>query len=287
LGGFRALPKGWTVQWKHFFPLDGATPQLSRRLDTRLAEPLRKLPPAIDDARRSLGLLNMMRGRSLQLPSGQAVAAAMGTAVPDKKLGLVGETPLWFYLLREHEILGQGRRLGPTGGRIVAEVLVGLLKGDPSSFLRQEPAWHPELPAASKGPSPWPTSSGSPMWGRRSPVRRALVRRALAPLLLLLLGVVGAGPAGAATQVTLSPSSGPPGSTFTVTGTGFDAADVELHWDTRDGELLTTATGPDFSVSATVPDGAPANSHPVVAVVRDGSRTSTSTAAFQVTGPAD
>jgi hypothetical protein len=151
LGGFRALPKGWSVQWKHLYPLGDATPQVSRLIDTRLAEPMRKLPPQIDDARRSLGLLNMLRGRSLQLPSGQAVAGAMGTAVSDTTLKLSGETPLWFYLLRESEVVGEGRRLGPTGGRIVAEVLVGLLKGDPSSFLRQEPAWKPDLPAATAG----------------------------------------------------------------------------------------------------------------------------------------
>jgi hypothetical protein len=152
LGGFRTLPKGWTVQWKHLFPLDDATPpQPSRRLDTRLAEPMRKLPPAVDPPRRSIGLLNMLRGRSLQLPSGQAVAAAMGAAVDTAQLGLTGETPLWFYLLRESEVLAEGRRLGPTSGRIVAEVLVGLLKGDPSSFLRQQPAWTPELPAAEEG----------------------------------------------------------------------------------------------------------------------------------------
>ena len=151
LGGFRVLPKGWTVQWKHLFPLGAEAPQPSRRIDTRLAEPMRKLPPAIDDARRSLGLLNMLRGRALQLPSGQAVAAAMGTTVPDATLKLSGETPLWFYLLRESEVLADGRRLGPTAGRIVAEVLIGLLKGDPSSFLRQEPAWRPELPAAEEG----------------------------------------------------------------------------------------------------------------------------------------
>ena len=155
LGGFRTLPKGWTVQWKHLFPLGedggGVEPQLARRIDTRLAEPMRKLPPAIDQARRSLGLLNMLRGRSLQLPSGQAVAAAMGTSVDNADLRLSGETPLWFYVLREAEVLGEGRRLGPTGGRIVAEVLVGLLKGDANSFLRQAPAWRPELPAAQPG----------------------------------------------------------------------------------------------------------------------------------------
>ncbi len=151
-GGFRWLPKGWTVQWKHLFPLDDATAhQPSRRIDTHLAEPMRKLPPAIDPQRRSLGMLNMLRGRALQLPSGQAVAAAMGTSVDNDDLGLQGETPLWFYLLRESEVLAEGRRLGPTAGRIVAEVLVGLLKGDPSSFLRQQPAWKPELPAAEEG----------------------------------------------------------------------------------------------------------------------------------------
>jgi hypothetical protein len=151
LGGFRTLPKGWTVQWKHLFPLERSTPQPSRRIDTRLAGTMRKLPPAVDQARRSLGLLNMMRGRSLQLPSGQAVAAAMDTAVGNAELGLTGETPLWFYVLREAEVLEEGRRLGPTGGRIVAEVLVGLLKGDPSSYLRRQPAWRPELPAEEPG----------------------------------------------------------------------------------------------------------------------------------------
>ena len=151
LGGFRTLPKGWTVQWKHLFPMGDATPQPSRLIDTKLAEPMRKLPPVIDPPRRSLGLLNMMRGRSLQLPSGQAVAAAMDTSVDDARLGLAGETPLWFYVLREAEVLAGGRRLGPTGARIVAEVLVGLLAGDPSSFLRQEPAWTPELPSAEEG----------------------------------------------------------------------------------------------------------------------------------------
>lgn len=151
LGGFRTLPKNWTVQWKHLFDLGEGTPQPSRRIDTRLAEPLRKLPPLVDNARRSLGMLNLMRGRALQLPSGQAVATAMGTSVPDSKLRLKGETPLWFYLLREAEVLSEGRRLGPTGGRIVAEVLIGLLKGDPSSFLRQQPAWRPELPSAEPG----------------------------------------------------------------------------------------------------------------------------------------
>jgi len=151
LGGFRPLPKRWTVQWNLFFELGGAPPQLSRRIDTKISKPMCALPVTVDRDRRSLALLNLLRGRSLGLPSGQSVAAAMGTSVPDKQLGLSGPTPLWHYVLREAEVLNEGHRLGPTGGRIVAEVLLGLLRGDPSSFLNLAPEWKPELPAAEPG----------------------------------------------------------------------------------------------------------------------------------------
>jgi hypothetical protein len=57
-------------------------------------------------------------------------------------------TPLWFYILKEAEHRGGGDRLGPVGGRIVAEVLIGLLRADPASYLSLEPDWEPILPAA-------------------------------------------------------------------------------------------------------------------------------------------
>jgi hypothetical protein len=45
-----------------------------------------------------------------------------------------------------------GERLGPVGGRIVAEVLIGLLEGDSQSYLSQSPTWKPHfLPAATNG----------------------------------------------------------------------------------------------------------------------------------------
>jgi hypothetical protein len=134
-----------------FFPVDGSQPQLSRRIDSKMTGPLGVLPAALDPERRSLAFVDLLRAKALGLPSGQAVAAAMGTSAPDSQLGLPGPTPLWYYLLREAEVLADGRRLGPTGGRIVAEVLVGLLQADPSSFLRAAPAWTPELPAAEAG----------------------------------------------------------------------------------------------------------------------------------------
>ena len=57
----------------------------------------------------------------------------------------VTSTPLWFYVLREADILGHGAHLGPVGGRIVAEVFIGLLQADPDSFLNQEPLFTPTL----------------------------------------------------------------------------------------------------------------------------------------------
>ncbi len=151
LGLFRPLPKKWTLDWSKFFSLGGSQPQLSRRIETTISSPLHQLPVTVNAQRRSLGLLNLLRGRALELPSGQAVAAAMGTSRPDAELGLEGEAPLYFYLLREAEIVAGGRHLGPTGGRIVAEVLLGMLRGDPSSYFRHAPTWKPELPSAAPG----------------------------------------------------------------------------------------------------------------------------------------
>ena len=48
------------------------------------------------------------------------------------------------YVLKEAE-LGGGKRLGPVGGHIVAEVFVGLLAHDPSSWLHSRPTWKPFL----------------------------------------------------------------------------------------------------------------------------------------------
>ena len=57
--------------------------------------------------------------------------------------GFVKQTPLWFYVLREAEIQGGGNHLGEVGSRLVAETIVGLLKGDPTSYLNADTPWHP------------------------------------------------------------------------------------------------------------------------------------------------
>jgi hypothetical protein len=54
-------------------------------------------------------------------------------------------TPLWYYVLAEARAAADGQRLGPVGGRIVAETLIGLLRADPTSYLSAFPGFRPFL----------------------------------------------------------------------------------------------------------------------------------------------
>src|SRR5216117_1337321 len=61
-------------------------------------------------------------------------------------LGLEHSTPLWYYVLKEAEMVEDGLHLGPVGGRIVGEVFIGLLQTDPKSFLNAQPDFRPLVP---------------------------------------------------------------------------------------------------------------------------------------------
>lgn len=153
-GGFRILPPFWTIEWRRFFEVDGAGDgelQLTRLIDTKLANPLADLPAEIGGNRPSLIDRNLTRGARLALPSGQDVAAVMGIPpLTDAELELPdgGPAPLWYYILREARVRAGGHHLGPVGGRIVAEVFLGLLAKDPSSYLRNDPTWTPFVESA-------------------------------------------------------------------------------------------------------------------------------------------
>jgi hypothetical protein len=56
--------------------------------------------------------------------------------------GWKGKAPLWFYVLKEAELLG-GDRLGPVGGTIVAEVVLGLMACDTTSYFTANPGFDP------------------------------------------------------------------------------------------------------------------------------------------------
>jgi hypothetical protein len=100
---------------------------------------------------------DLQRGQAVGLPSGEAIADRLGVpALSVEEVGLAnqgwtGETPLWFYILKEADVLHDGDRLGPVGGRIVGEVLVGIIDADPGSFRSVAPDWTPTLPARRPG----------------------------------------------------------------------------------------------------------------------------------------
>ncbi len=48
-------------------------------------------------------------------------------------------------------MLEDGDRLGPVGGRIVGEVLIGIIAADPESFRSVDPSWKPTLPSHEAG----------------------------------------------------------------------------------------------------------------------------------------
>jgi hypothetical protein len=158
LVGFGPPPADRRLDLRQVFDVPGHPPaQRAKRLDGRLAASLIGLPEqvtgAVDTAAyRSLAVRDLLRGETTKLPSGEAVARllAVEPLTPDElNHGWAdGGTPLWFYILKEAEHRAGGNRLGPVGGRMVAEVLIGLLRADPASYLGRDPGWRPTLPSA-------------------------------------------------------------------------------------------------------------------------------------------
>jgi hypothetical protein len=157
--GFGPVPASRSIHWTLFFDIAGHAPaQRAKLIDGRLARALIDLPVAVtgesdEQAYHSLAGRDLERGHTYGLPSGEAVAAAMGeTPLSKDEVGLAdssweAQTPLWFYVLRESEVRADGERLGSVGGRIVTEVLLGIIDGDPESYRAVEPGWQPNLPA--------------------------------------------------------------------------------------------------------------------------------------------
>jgi hypothetical protein len=155
--GFRPVAKEHIVDWTKLFDADAAkTADRAKRIDGRLVGPLIALPVALTGAidveeYHSLAVRDLERGQGVGLPSGEAVARLIGEAplsakeVGVEETGWRGETPLWYYILREADVRQGGNRLGPVGARIVGEVLVGLLDLDRSSVRHAPEDWSPRM----------------------------------------------------------------------------------------------------------------------------------------------
>jgi hypothetical protein len=171
-GGLDTLPDNWIIEWDHFVDTgDGRPANMARRLDTQITEPLFTLRDLDGNPLRiepRLAARNLLRGYLLRMPTGQAVAGAMGvtplkpedllavaaTVTPRqgkdsqadvlKSAGFLERTPLWYYILAEAAHHGAGQRLGPVGGRLVAEVLIELIRRGKDSILATQ-GWKPTL----------------------------------------------------------------------------------------------------------------------------------------------
>jgi Animal haem peroxidase len=186
LGGFRPIPSGWAIDWRFFIDLEPspaaapADPAVRRaqhayKIDTSLASPLRRLPARIASDPSMLALRNLERGNTFRLPSGQAVARALGvepiadgrlvigkaTAEADRKplvdiaAGFAHKAPLWAYILSEAQVMSWRKagvrtarddvpiKLGPVGSRIIADVFAALLIGDRTSYLYADHPFRP------------------------------------------------------------------------------------------------------------------------------------------------
>lgn len=176
--GFSALADAdAVVQWPQLLDLSNATVDRADKLDAKLAKDLLDLPfvPAGDV--KSLATRNLLRGQAFRLPSGEKIAEVCErpqseiTQVSNKAKALGASatpgadlsagTPLWLYLLIEAAEIGRetvagtfdkGEGLGPVGGRIVAETIVGLLELDAASYLGSNRSWSPATAADKLGP---------------------------------------------------------------------------------------------------------------------------------------
>jgi hypothetical protein len=158
-GGFRA-PRRF-IGWQTFFNFGDGEVKPNKLIDTKISTPLFNLPLGAiptPGGPTSLPQRNLLRHVTWQLPSGQSIARHIRvSALPKEDLKelkgfghhLDESTPLWYYILKEAEVMEGGLRLGPIGRRIVGEVIIGLLELDRDSFLSVDPRWRPTLPTRS------------------------------------------------------------------------------------------------------------------------------------------
>jgi len=163
------LPSSWIIDWTRFFDFSdlGINSQHSksfaRPITPFIVHSLAELPffPVKDKFLSSLAVRNLLRGRLLGLPSGQAVAERLGVTdplTPDeiavgshleilRGCGFDKLTPLWYYILREAQLRKRGERLGEVGSRIIAETFVKLIKSSRISILPKDTNGRPLRPA--------------------------------------------------------------------------------------------------------------------------------------------
>jgi hypothetical protein len=159
--GFSALPDHLVPDWRFLLALDPCvTPHMSKAFDPAFADELMDMPVvgSRNANDRALAFRNLMRASALGVASGQAIAAelkAKGYPLDETDLkldavhkwkrvaavlhtsgsDLAKETPLFYYLLRESELVSGGARFGPLGSALLLEVFGGMLRLCKDTFI--------------------------------------------------------------------------------------------------------------------------------------------------------
>ena len=135
------------VDYRYIFDMGDEKVQFAKLIDTKLDKAFGSIdfiPDKGNPMMKNLAFLNLMRGRAYGLASGEDIARRMGMVPIDvQETRNMKGTPLWFYILREAEIIGEGQCLGPVGGTILAETFFALLDYDKYSYLNLDPLWIP------------------------------------------------------------------------------------------------------------------------------------------------
>ena len=155
------LPGKWIIDWRRYYKVLLTNPAGVPLNPSRKIDPF--VLPAASVARRvSLPFRNLKRGARFGLRSGQDVTREMkiqdALTLQEITKGADGaaankhhrhtNTPLSDYLLKEAEQRGNGGKLGPVGGTLLAEVFLGLVHGEHRSCLWQRGKnWKPILPS--------------------------------------------------------------------------------------------------------------------------------------------
>ena len=171
LGGYPA-PRRY-VGWQTFFDFGDGQVKNNKKIDTTISSVLFTLPvpghrPAHPDRAHGAAAAQPAPPAHLEPALGpgrraQPWACPPLTAADLADIGAVyapfaTSTPLWYYVLAEAKIAADGLNLGPVGGRIVTETLIGLLRADPASYLPRLPRFTPflgtDLPAGAQPRTP-------------------------------------------------------------------------------------------------------------------------------------
>jgi len=179
VGGYLAARR--YIGWQTFFDFGDGQVKNNKKIDPTISSVLFTLPlPAIAPHTQTAPVVlpqrNLLRQLTWGLPSGQAIASAMGVEqlsgadladITSVYAPFGTSTPLWYYVLAEAKTVTNGEHLGPVGGRIVAETLIGLLRADPTSYLRARPGFQPFLGSdLTLGSAPNPNITGNRTYTR-------------------------------------------------------------------------------------------------------------------------